>query len=268
MPSASIPIPHQHFLKRVYQLRIDGRIVGVAAGGSFITSSLDEFSDLDLVVVVEPGAYLDVLRDRHSLVSSLGELLTCYTGEHLGEPRLMVCLYDQPLLLVDINFVSFDDVSGRTEDPVVIWDRSDRLGQALRRSESRFPAPDHQWIEARFWVWVYFTALKIARGELFEAINFLAFLRSKVLGPLALERANCRPIGLRRIEKSVPEFAEQLRNTLARHDSMECVSALRATAELYRTLRSTELIRPTKPSAESAAMEYLSALERRVGRAG
>lgn len=67
-----------------------------------------------------------------------------------------------------------------------------------------FPPPDHAWVEQRFWVWIYFTGLRIARGELFEAINFLSFLRYHVLGPLALERAGQRPIGLRRIEALPP----------------------------------------------------------------
>ena len=35
-------------------------------------------------------------------------------------------------------------------------------------------------------MWVHYAAAKVARGELFEALDFMAFLRGQVLGPLAL----------------------------------------------------------------------------------
>ncbi|MBI2206762.1 MAG: hypothetical protein HYU41_23240 [Candidatus Rokubacteria bacterium] len=46
-----------------------------------------------------------------------------------------------------------------------------------------------QWIEDRFWVRMHYIAAKIARGELFEAIDGLVFVRSRVLGPLILSEA-------------------------------------------------------------------------------
>ncbi len=65
----------------------------------------------------------------------------------------------------------------------MLWEREGRLSQVLRTAEARYPPPDLAWIEGRFWVWIRYATLKVGRGELFEAVDFLAFLRVRVLGP-------------------------------------------------------------------------------------
>ena len=260
LPS-SIPEPHRDFLERsIEQLKTDPRIVGIAAGGSFITNSMDEFSDLDFVIAVEPAHQAGVMSERMTIAASLGKLLAAFTGEHVGEPRVLICLYEAPLLHVDLKFVSLDDVATRVEDPFILWERDGRLSEALAQGKAEYPSRSPEWIEDRFWIWVHYGATKIARGELFEAIDFLSFLRGAVLGPLALARAGARPTGVRKIESVAPDFAHELRRTVASHDAADCLRALRASVELYRSLT------PRKSSierAEDAAMEYLNAVEQR-----
>lgn len=155
----------------------------------------------------------------------------------MGEPRLLICLYDAPLLHVDLKFVSLDEVHLRVEEPAVLWERDGRVTSALQQGEARYPQPDPAWIEARFWIWMHYGAGKIGRGELFEAIDFLSFIRSAVLGPLALRRAGARPQGVRRIETRDPDFAAALEATVARYDALDCLRALEACIALYRELR-------------------------------
>ena len=59
----------------------------------------------------------------------------------------------------------------------------------MKKSNASFPTPDLQWMEDRFWVWVHYGALKIGRGELFETIDFISFLRQNVIGSLALMKS-------------------------------------------------------------------------------
>jgi predicted nucleotidyltransferase len=264
----SVPQPHRDFIARTQALQKDDRIVGVAAGGSLLMNEMDEYSDLDLVVAIEPVQYADVLADRRSIAASLGQLLAAFTGEHVGESRLLICLYAEPLLHVDFKFVSLHDFGRRVEDPAIVWQRSARLTDALQGSGAKFPTPDPQWIEDRFWVWVHNAATKIGRGELFETLDALSFLRATVLGPLALQREGARPSGVRRLETVTPEFARDLRRTIAGYDALECLRALRASVELYRELRPGGATAQSVSALELAAMDYLAVIERRRGSIG
>ena len=259
LPS-SLPEPHREFLQQsIERLKTDQRIVGLAAGGSFVTNSMDEFSDLDLIIAVEPAHYAEIMSERMEVAASLGKLLAAFTGEHVGEPRVLICLYEAPLLHVDLKFVSLEDWATRVEDPSVLWERDGRLSSVLAHSKAEFPTRSPQWIEDRFWIWVHYAATKIARGELFEAIDFLAFLRGTVLGPLALARAGARPSGVRKIETIAPQFAVELQRTIATHDAVDCLRALRACVELYHSLTP----RKSPERVEVAAMEYLAEVEGR-----
>lgn len=242
-------------------MKRDPRIAGVMVGGSYLTDSMDEFSDLDLVIAVDADHYDAVMADRKAIAASLGHLLAAFTGEHVGEPRLLICLYDAPLLHVDLKFVSMTDIDKRVEDPAVLWEREGRVTQSLKRSGAVYPMAAPAWIEDRFWIWVHYGATKIARGELFEAIDFLSALRSIVLGPMGLRRAGARPQGVRKIEIIAPAFAKDLQRTVARYDAGDCLRALRACVEIYRALREEQ----TESDAERAAMKYLSAVEGKHG---
>lgn len=250
---------HQSFINRALPyLMADQRLVGVAAAGSWAENSMDEFSDLDLIIAVEPGNLEQVMCDRHSIAASLGELLSSFTGEHVGEPRLLICLYGSPLLHVDLKFVSIADIARRVDEPVVLWERDRQLSQALAASTGIYPSPDEQWIEDRFWIWIHYGTGKVARGELFEALDFISYLRGTVLGPLGLLRAGHKPSGVRRVEQLAPALAEALRGTVALHERESCYLALERCVEIYRSLRSPTVLR--REAAEGAAVAYLKVM--------
>ena len=251
-----LPAPHAAFLEpALVRLRSDARIAGVAAAGSFARAAVDEYSDIDLVVAIEPPHFDDVLRDRSAIAQSLGPLLTAFTGEHVGAPRLLISLYGPPLLHVDLKFVALPDAAHRVDDCIVLWEREGRLSAALATERAAYPAPDLQWIEDRIWAWAHYLAGKIARGELFETLDGLGYVRARVLGPLALQLEGAQPNGVRRIESAAPGYVDALRATVADHDAASCARALRATVALYRELRergaSATLTRRSEAEAES-----------------
>ncbi|MGQ0572195.1 MAG: oxalate:formate antiporter [Armatimonadota bacterium] len=255
-----MPGAHRDFLESVIpRLRADPRLAGLAAGGSFVTDGLDEYSDLDLIVVAYPDAYEDVLRKGSALAGHLGPLLAAFLGDHVGEPRLLICLYGPPLLHVDLKFLSSQDLAHRVEDPGVLWDRDGQVRLGLSQGRATYPQPNLQWIEDRFWVWVHYTIVKIARGELFEALDALAIIRRRVLGPLILLKSGRQPDGVRRVESSAPAFVPRLRSTVGAHDRTSCRDALVAAIALYTDLR--ERLAPSallrRVEAERAARNFL-----------
>lgn len=262
----TLPTAHRRFIESALEVLCgDARILGVCAAGSFLSGDMDEFSDVDLVVVTEPQQQDVVMRERLDIAGRLGRLLSGFSGEHVGEPRLLICLYDAPLLHVDLKFVSLDDVHQRVEEPAVLWERDGRVTAALAHGEARYPQPDPSWIEERFWIWMHYGAGKIGRGELFEAIDFISFVRSAVLGPLALQRAGARPQGVRRIETHDSGFAAALEATVPRYDALDCLRALEVCVALYLSLRAQEV---ATNAAESAVMAYVAEVRRRLEGAG
>ena len=191
-------------------------------------------------------------------LGSFGPLLAAFTGEHVGEPRLLICLYGPPLVHVDLKFVHLDALAERVEDPVLLWDRTGDVRRRLEATPARYPQPNLQWVEDRFWIWVHYAATKLARGELFESLNMIAYLRDRVLGPLALLEAAARPNGLRRIETLAPGRIPALRATLAGLDAAEVRRALEAAIACYRELR-TSLAPPglVRSAAERPAVAFL-----------
>ncbi len=265
-PERLVLVQRDLLLELVAGLRRASGILGVAAGGSFISGDMDEFSDLDLVVLTDPSLFGEAPDRRRALAASLGTLLAAFTGEHVGEPRLLICLYGPPLVHVDLKFVTPDGLASRVEDPIVLWERDGRFRAALRSGSARYPAPDPQWLEDRFWIWVHYIATKIGRGELFSALDSLAFLRARVLGPLALEEATAQPSGVRRIERAAPARASELEATVARYDAVDCLRALGAAIALYRGLRERRATPGLRYSAdaESAATVYLADIAARA----
>lgn len=264
VPPKTLPRRHRAFLRNAVEtLRSDSRIAGLAIGGSYLSDTMDEFSDLDLIVVSEPAEVAAVLTERHHMARSFGPLLSAFAGEHVGEPRLLVCLYGPPLLHVDLKFLAVPDLARRVENPVVLWERDGSVSNALREGNAAYPGPGLDWIEKRFWVWIHYGAGKIARGEMFEAFDLLSFLRGNVLGPLCLLRSGARPSGVRRIEIDASEFLEQLQRTVASHDAGSCFRALRACVDIYRIVRLSRTRTVTVEDVERAVMKDLDEVARR-----
>jgi predicted nucleotidyltransferase len=256
---------HQAGLEKIIAvLAADARIVGVAASGSCASGGADEFSDLDLVIAVEPDHYAVVSAQRKLIAARMGKLLAAFTGEHVGEPRLLICLFDEPLMHVDLKFVSLPDAAARVDETRIVWQRDGRLTDTLAQGEARYPAPDPQWIEDRFWIWTHYCATKIGRGELFEALDFLAFLRWRALGPLMLMAVGAQPNGVRRIEQLAPADAVRLEATIALHERASCLAALEACVRLYDELRAPHLAaQPPGDAARAAALAYLAGIKSR-----
>ncbi|MFD6275939.1 nucleotidyltransferase domain-containing protein [Streptomyces sp. NPDC060209] len=233
-------------------------MAGVAVAGSIAVGHPDVYSDVDLVVVVDDASFDDVMAVRLALIGSWTDLVAGFTGEHVGEPRLIIALVGPPLLHVDFKFVRASDFAERIEDPDVLWDRDGGLARSLAEHPFRAPSLDLQWIEDRFWIWVHYGATKLGRGELFEVIAFLGFLRDTVLGPMAAQRVGAPPRGVRRLESIAPEEARDLGATLCGHDVQDAGRAVLACVELYRRwLEDAGAAVERRNRAEELAVRYL-----------
>jgi predicted nucleotidyltransferase len=246
-------------------LKPDDNVIGLAVAGSWLTNEIDEFSDLDLILVTKQK----ISNDKNLMLDyakRLGNFLSGFTGEHVGEPRVLICLYDNPLLHVDIKFVTLDEFHARIETPQLLLDKNGQLEKAINDSEAKFPYPDYQWIEDRFWTWIHYALLKIGRGEYFEAYDFMGFLRMVVLGPLLHIKNDNLPRGVRKVEKDLENNdLAKLKLTLSTYDRQSLLDSLRNAVYLYRQLR-TELYDNKvnlQNHTERKVMNYFDEIENR-----
>jgi hypothetical protein len=256
--TGKLPDLHARTLDRVVAaVRDDPRFDALLASGSLVTGGFDEQSDLDLILVAHAEVQAAVMAERRDFAASLGELLAAFTGEHVGEPRLLICLYGPPLLHVDLKFVATNDLGSFSERPLVLWTRDDAdLQRRLDALEIKPAGRTAQWFEDRAWLWRHCSSAKLQRGEYFEALSGLDFFRDVVLGPMLRRNAGERPRGLRRIEGS-PGARVRLLPTMATYDRAAIAEALRRTIDLYMELRAADP--PPAPTAHMprALLDYI-----------
>lgn len=254
--SKTLPKAHKCLLQKIISFfSQDNRVLGIAASGSYAIDAMDRYSDLDLVIAIDPVTYNAVMESRLDLVSQVDGYITAFTGEHVGEPRLIIALYGPELIHVDFKFVDLPSAGQRVDDAKVLWERRNSLTNVYQNTAYSYPQPDIQWIEDRFWVWVHYGATKIGRGEYFEALEFLSFLRTTVISPLALRQHQLTPSGVRNIEVRLPEFSANLKTTVATPDKVALSRAFRNTISLYLELRSNERVN-INHFAQERCIEY------------
>lgn len=258
----SLPSAHQKALTHIVEvLSLDTRICGIAASGSYTSNTMDEYSDLDFVVAIDPDYYEEVLSQRFEILNQFEEMLAAFSGEHVGEPRLIISIFgEQDLVHVDFKFVSLPDAASRVDNTQVLWERDGALTDTLATAKPEYPQPDAQWIEDRIWIWIHYGATKIGRGEYFEALEFISFLRMTALSPLALQQAGLTPSGVRTIEKRLPEFASKLLNTVAMPEKNSLTSALEQCVSIYLELQSRAGV-TVNHKVKDACIRYLEELE-------
>ncbi|WP_017522626.1 nucleotidyltransferase domain-containing protein [Pusillimonas noertemannii] len=255
----TLPDLHAAFIARIRdEVARDARLIALLAGGSYVHGGFDAHSDLDFIVLVDDQKYSEVLASRRRFAERIGELLAAFTGEHVGEPRLLICLYGPPLIHVDLKFATLADLDRCVERPSVLFARDPhKVNARLDSAAIAWPNATPDWFEQRAWIWLHYGATKLARGEIFEAIGMLAFFREQILGPMLHRRAGRPQRGVRRIETLEQHSLERLSNTVPACDAASVRNAFVAAAGMYLDLRNDAPPRETVGHMPQAVLSYL-----------
>ncbi|WP_286828129.1 MULTISPECIES: nucleotidyltransferase domain-containing protein [Kordiimonas] len=238
--TSTLPSQHVTFIEKAREFfSNDHRFEALLGGGSLVHGGFDEHSDLDLVIIVKEEFYPEVMESRRALAESVDVLVSAFTGEHVGEPRLLICLYQNALLHVDMKFVTVSDLDARIEIPAVLWARNmDLIQQKLDAAIIEWPNQSPQWFEDRAWIWLHYAITKAMRCEFYEAIGMLSFFRDQVLGPMIHRRHGQNQRGVRRIEEI---GGAMLAATVPACCAKSVRSAIHASMELYLELREDQV---------------------------
>ena len=252
----TLPAAHKCLLEKIIStFSQDPRVLGISASGSYASDTMDKYSDLDLVFAIDPAYYNEVMIERFDLINQIDGYISGFTGEHVGEPRLIIAIFGAifgpDLIHVDFKFVDLPSAAQRVDDTKVLWESGTLMSDIYNNTAFSYPQPDIQWIEDRFWIWVHYGAGKIGRGEYFEALEFLSFLRITVLSPLALRQHQLTPSGVRHIETRLPEFSTALKTTVAEANKASLSRAFRNAISIYLQLRCNEEVNVNSLAQES-----------------
>ncbi|MFN8288615.1 MAG: aminoglycoside 6-adenylyltransferase [Chitinophagaceae bacterium] len=255
----------QNFAARVVTVvEKDPQVIGLAVGGSWADEEMDEFSDIDLVLVTREKTGGDKEK-MLAYAKSFGDFISGFTGDHVGEPRLLICLYDDPLLHVDIKFVTLKEFESRVENPVILFERDKKLTEVIQRTRPDWPEPDLQWIEDRIWTWVHYVAAKIGRGEYFDALNGIEFIRANVLSPLMQVKNRKKARSVRKVEQQLNAAdLENLKITVAEYNKASLLKSLDNIISIYRSLRrklGTEKLQ-LQEKAEKKSTDYFKQIRK------
>ena len=221
-------------------------MVGLVVGGSLAHGAADFYSDVDLYMVVQDEAFVEIFAERDTMVEAVGSPLFGFAVDPApGGSTDHIVVYEGPLKF-DFMYLKASDLK---PDPkwaccAVLKDATGQVRDVVTRSEGLAPpqptAVELLDLNQKFWTWCWYVFGKIVRGELWEALDGIHDIRSLVLVPL-LDWAAERPHeGYRRLERKVgPEAASRLMATVAAVESQALYAALRAEMELFRSLRAT-----------------------------
>jgi hypothetical protein len=215
----------------------NAEVVAMAVAGSFAEGIADELSDVDLRLYVSHEAIDRTVRAIPSLAAACGTVVALFDGEHVGIPTLTIVLYDD-LVHIDFDVLSSSGVAehNRGLPAVVLWEREGVSAQLPGEDD---PDVEHElrWIEERVWTWCWYIQTKILRGELYEALDGLQYVRDRVLFRLLAFRHGTRPSGARRVEATLGDREVRFASTIPlAHDAAAVLSALRAEIDLYLDL--------------------------------
>jgi predicted nucleotidyltransferase len=230
----------------------DADIVAMVVTGSFATGDADELSDVDLRVYVRPGAVEGVVARVPDLAAAGGRVVALFVAEHLGIPTLTIVLYDD-LVHVDFDVVAADRAAEHNDGlpAVVLWER-EPISDALPGTYAPEVAAGLRWLEARIWTWSWYIQSKVLRGELYEALDGLQYVRDQVLFRLLAFHGDRRPAGGRRAEAAVGEHRDPFARTVPTSlDPTSFLAALREEIDLYRRLADPLLERHGIQTAEA-----------------
>ena len=242
----------------------DGRVRALLLKGSLARGDADERSDVDFVVVAQPGRLRELWAARRAIAEGLGGWLGGFDEVAWQAPHTFIGFCDGP--------VKVDFFFAEGEPAVDPWLRDgfralldpDGLADRLRQALAAEPAPpDLSDFDVHAWDWLWAMHLKLRRPGhewlvYVELVKFVETMLLTAFGALAPEPWR----GVLRIEERLPPEARlQLRRALpARPEETELRRALRAALDSYLALRPQLAAERRMPLAEPLATQVLEVL--------
>lgn len=165
----------------------DDRVVAVLVYGSVATGGVDDFSDLDLLVVARDGAREEVWDERQEIAQRILDGEIAFAQEVSWQRRYRYQAWRSDLAWLDLTFDEgraepWEGVAGRYE---VLLDKAD-IGDRLCADLEAWEPPDHdpQNAEGDAWVWLLWLGNRLRHGDRWRVWTDLVRILAERIRPL------------------------------------------------------------------------------------
>lgn len=228
--------------------------------GSLARGGGDERSDLDLVIVTQPGRLAEVWADRRGVAEGLDRWLGGFAEVAWQAPHTFIGFYDGPVKVDFFYQEAEPHADPWLRDGFVALVDPDGLADALRaRLTEERGSPDLSDFDVHAWDWLYWMNVKLTRGHGWLVyLELVKFVETMLLtGHNALSAEPWR--GAAEVERRLPTGVQAgLRAALpAAPETEELRRALDAALAQYLWLRQRLAAELGMPLTESLARQVL-----------
>jgi len=232
------PSERQDILHRLLDaIQSDDRVAGVVLVGSAPVGFEDEYSDIDLSVVVEHGHDVaPVFRWWQDHMKDIIPVVHSFETEYAPNNLLCGFLLDN-FLEVDIGFLCLQNLVARRERWKVAFDRTGKIEGIMHTTWANRTSPDIRGLYLHLfdsiWHYIMHSAVCTERGQHLRALHYLEELRNRIVEVaglhLGLETRN-----FRQADQLPPSLRSALEVTLvSKPERTEILRALKSATTLF-----------------------------------
>ncbi len=198
-------------------LKGDGRIAGVLVVGSGAVGFKDNYSDIDLSVVIASEEDIEpVFRDWDGKIQALFPVVTRFETQYGPHSFLYGFLLDN-FLELDVGFLCLNNLVAKRPSWQVAFDRSGQIRSIMEANPADNPRPEKTERQRRYlntiWHYIMHSAICVRREQNWRAVYYLNMVRQQTIElaglHLGLETKN-----FRQVDQMPADFLLSLQQTL------------------------------------------------------
>jgi len=219
--------------KCVQLLKADGRVEGTYVVGSMADGTFDDYSDIDINVVVKDEAYAGFYEERFRFAEQIGDLLSTFEVEWLN-CQMLGAIY-RNYVEVDFCYTTLEKVEVFSDRYKILLDRTGRVRQNLVKKDFMVDARKELKTQTDFALYNVLHAFNmLKRGEYWSLIKQIETLRRRLVTLMDLSLGKDVAEEYRRLESLFPlEVETKLRKTLCVYSKKEIEKSLVAATQLF-----------------------------------
>lgn len=214
-------------------LQVDPRIEGAYVVGSMADETEDEYSDIDLYVVVKEEHYAEVYGERFKFAKRIGEVLSTFEVEWPNCQMLGVIYRNY--VEIDICYTKLGQAEVFSDRYKVVLDRSGRVQKTLITREYPKDPKTELKRQIEFALYNLLHAVNMLhRGEYWSSIKQIETLRKRTVS--LVEVLLKKEVGeeYRKLESVFPPKAERkLRRTLCLYRKSDIRKSVKISTQLF-----------------------------------